>query len=355
MPPTPRWRCGTPATSTRAATRASASGSWRRPTSPRRARTRRMRSSPRAPTRSTGTRPSTRSPTTCRTCEPGMSPPLRTDSDTANAYSGLVEPDEETRWAFGGGFDDPLSGLDVAVPAEVDAAALAAYCLMLGDDALVLAQRLNQWCTRAPELEEEVALANIALDLLGQTRMLYARAAAADPSTVPSLPDGSPVPAEDRLAFFRDVQDFRSVQLVELPDEDFATTVVRLTLFALWRLTLLDSLQQSTDPVLSAVAAKGAKELRYHVDYAARWLVTLAGGTEESRERVERAVESLWPYVAELGAVVPSSLVLVDAGVVPDPGHIADLAVDAARSLLERAWIAVPDAPGVDDDRTVRT
>src|SRR3954452_19727445 len=99
---------------------------------------------------------------------------MRTDSDTANAYTGLVEPDEDTRWAFGGGFDDPLAGLDVAVPEGIGSAALAAYCLMLGDDALVLAQRLNQWCTHAPELEEEVALANIALDLLGQTRLLYA-------------------------------------------------------------------------------------------------------------------------------------------------------------------------------------
>src|SRR5206468_10132186 len=97
-------------------------------------------------------------------------------SDVCSSDLGLVEPDEDTRWAFGGGFDDPLAGLDVAVADGVDAAALAAYCLMLGDDALMLAQRLNQWCTHAPELEEEVALANIALDLLGQTRMLYARA-----------------------------------------------------------------------------------------------------------------------------------------------------------------------------------
>ena len=284
-----------------------------------------------------------------------MSSHLHTDSDAANAYTGLVEPGEEERWAFGGGFDDPLSGLDVAVPAGIDGAGLAAYCLMLGDDALVLAQRLNQWCTHAPELEEEVALANIALDLLGQTRMLYARAAAADPDVVPSLPDGSPVPAEDRLAFFRDAQDFRSVQLVELPDEDFATVVVRLTFFALWRHALLDELQRSTDPVLSAVAAKGTKELRYHGDYAARWLLTLAGGTEESRQRVERAVTSLWPYVGQLSAADASSQALVDEGVVPDPAQVAGPAVDAARALLEQAGLTTPSRPEVDDDRTVRT
>jgi ring-1,2-phenylacetyl-CoA epoxidase subunit PaaC len=280
---------------------------------------------------------------------------MRTDSDTANAYTGLVEPDEDTRWAFGGGFDDPLSGLDVAVPEGIDAAALAAYCLMLGDDALVLAQRLNLWCTHAPELEEEVALANIALDLLGQTRMLYARAAAADPSTVPSLPDGSPVPAEDRLAFFRDAQDFRCVQLVELPDEDFATVVVRLTLFAFWRQALLEALEQSADPVLSAVAAKGAKELRYHVDYAARWVLTLAGGTEESRQRVERAITSLLPYAEQFSATDARIQSLVDGGVAPDPRHVADLAVGQVRALLERAGVAPTGADGVDDDRTVRT
>ena len=279
---------------------------------------------------------------------------MRTDSDTANAYTGLVEPGEETRWAFGGGFDDPLSGLDVAVPEGIDASALAAYCLMLGDDSLVLAQRLNQWCTHAPELEEEVALANIALDLLGQTRMLYARAAAADPGVVPSLPDGSPVPAEDRLAFFRDAQAFRCVQLVELPDEDFATVVVRLTLFALWRHALLDALRESTDPVLSAVAAKGANELRYHVDYAARWVLTLAGGTEESRRRVGHAVRSLWPYVSQLASADPSISALTD-GVVPDPRSIADVAVAAARGLLDRADLATPKDLRVDDDRTVHT
>jgi ring-1,2-phenylacetyl-CoA epoxidase subunit PaaC len=280
---------------------------------------------------------------------------MRTDSDTANAYTGLVEPDEDTRWAFGGGFDDPLEGLDVAVPEKIDAGALAAYCLMLGDDALVLAQRLNQWCTHAPELEEEVALANIALDLLGQTRMLYARAAAADTSIVPSLPEGSPAPAEDRLAFFRDAQDFRCVQLVELHDDDFAYAVVRLTLFALWRQALLEALQLSADPVLSAVAAKGAKELRYHVDYSARWLITLAGGTEESRQRVDHAVSSLWPYVAQLGQRDHHTETLVGSGVVPDPGDVADQALGEARALLDRAGVALADTAEVDVDRTVRT
>ena len=264
------------------------------------------------------------------------------DYEYAGAYAGLVEADSDARWAFGGGFEDPLAGLDVAVPAGVDPAALAAYCLMLGDDTLVLAQRLNEWCTRGPELEEEVALANVALDLLGQTRLLYARAAAADPSAVPALPDGSPIPAEDRLAFFRGPQGFRSVPLVELPNGDFAVTVVRLTVFACWRVALLEALQGSRDPVLAAVAEKGAKELRYHRDYAGRWLLTLAGGTAESRRRVEAGLREVWPYAAALDRpdIVTNSL--VRTGVAADPGLVWRSALGHLERLLGEAGLAVP-------------
>src|SRR6185503_7041058 len=133
-------------------------------------------------------------------------------TDHDNAYAGLLG-DADPHWAFGTGFTDPLAGVDPAVPSEVDRADLAAYCLMLGDDALVLAQRLSHWCSRAPDLEEDIALANVALDLLGQARLLLARAALVDPSVVPTLPEGSPVPVEDALAFFREAIDFRNVRL----------------------------------------------------------------------------------------------------------------------------------------------
>src|ERR1700694_1542443 len=112
-------------------------------------------------------------------------------NDHDSAYPGLVDVDEHDQWAFGTSFDDPLAGVDTTLADGIDGADLAAYCLMLGDDALVGAQRLAQWSTRAPELEEEVALANIGLDLLGQARLLLARAAAADPSVVPPLPEGA--------------------------------------------------------------------------------------------------------------------------------------------------------------------
>ena len=140
-----------------------------------------------------------------------------------SAYDGLLEHHtiaDDSQWAFGTDFEDPLAGVDTTVPDGIDHGALAAYCLMLGDDALVYSHRLSEWCSRAPDLEEDIALANISLDLLGQARLLLARAAAADPSCVPSLPERSPVPPEDALAFFRSDHGFRNVRLVEVDNGD---------------------------------------------------------------------------------------------------------------------------------------
>ncbi len=203
-----------------------------------------------------------------------------------NAYESLIDDNDETHWAYGTGFTDPLSDVDRAVPDGVDAASLATYCLMLGDDALVMAQRLSAWCSWAPELEEDVALANIALDLLGQARLLYVRAVEVNPSIRPANAPAH-VPAEDALAYFRDEPDFRNVRLAEIdtgpgPAGDFAMTIARLLVFASWRLALFTRLADATDPVLAAIAAKGVKELTYHRDHAAQWTVRLrdlAAGT----------------------------------------------------------------------------
>lgn len=219
--------------------------------------------------------------------------------DHESVYDGLLGGDA-SHWAFGTDFEDPLAGVDTTVPDGVDPRDLATYCLMLADDALVMSQRLSQWCSSAPDLEEDIALANIALDLLGQARLLLARAAAADPSIVPSLPAGSPVPPEDALAFFRDDAQFRNVRLVEPENGDFAETITRLLLFATWRLAIFERLASSRDRVLSAVAAKGVKEMSYHRDYAGRWFLTLARGTEESRRRLLTALDRLWPLQPEL-------------------------------------------------------
>jgi ring-1,2-phenylacetyl-CoA epoxidase subunit PaaC len=221
------------------------------------------------------------------------------DADHRSVYDGLTGGDE-SQWAFGTDFEDPLAGVDTTIPEGMDAAALARYCLMLGDDALIHSHRLAEWTSNAPDLEDDIALANIALDLLGQARLLLARAAAADPAVVPALPEGSPVPPEDALAFFRDESAFRNVRLVEAPNGDFAVTIVRLLVASTYRLALLERLAGSPDPVLSAIATKGVKEVTYHRDYAGRWFLTLARGTDESRHRLEAGLAVVWPWYDEL-------------------------------------------------------
>ncbi|MFD7244986.1 1,2-phenylacetyl-CoA epoxidase subunit PaaC [Streptomyces massasporeus] len=208
-----------------------------------------------------------------------------------HVYLTLAEGhDDDTRWAYGTGFEDPLHGVDTAVPDDVDAGELAALCVTLADDALVSAQRLAEWTTRAPELEEEVALANIGLDLLGQARLLYSRAGQVDGTGRD----------EDAFAYFRDAGDFRNVRLAELPNGDFAFSIVRLLVFASWRLAHFERLTAHRDPVLAAIAAKGVKELAYHRQYAAEWAVRLGDGTEESHRRMRRAQEQVAPYLGEL-------------------------------------------------------
>jgi ring-1,2-phenylacetyl-CoA epoxidase subunit PaaC len=207
-----------------------------------------------------------------------------------DAYLHLADESDDHRWAFGTGFADPLAGVDVSVPASVDPAALARQCLELGDDALIYSHRLQQWVTRAPELEEETALANIALDLLGQARMLLTRAGQAE----------AVGRDEDKLAFFRDEREFRNVRLVERADADFAELAARLLIFSAWRLAVFQALTADKDPVLAAIAAKAVKELSYHRDYAAGWVIRLGDGTGFSRARMQAALDTLWPLVAEL-------------------------------------------------------
>jgi ring-1,2-phenylacetyl-CoA epoxidase subunit PaaC len=246
--------------------------------------------------------------------------------DDESIFDALLEG-QDAHWAFGTGFEDPLAGVDTTIPEGVDAGDLATYCLMLGDDALVYGHRLSEWCSRAPDLEEDIALANIALDLIGQARLLLARAAAADASIVPGLPDGSPAPAEDRLAFFRDAHGFRNARITELPNGDFAETIARLLVVSTWRLAIFEGLRSSRDRVLSAIATKGVKELTYHRDFAARWFLTLAQGTEESRSRLETGLRSVLPFAGELFAVHPVESRLATVGVGAEPSQVA---VDAA-------------------------
>jgi ring-1,2-phenylacetyl-CoA epoxidase subunit PaaC len=261
--------------------------------------------------------------------------------DHDSAYAGLLVND--SHWAFGTDFEDPLAGVDTTVPSGIEPTVLATYCLMLGDDALVLSQRLSEWCSRAPDLEEDIALANIALDLLGQARLLLSRAAAADPSMVPALPEGSPVPDEDRLAFFRDDPQFRNVRLAEVPNGDFAETITRILLFSTWRLALFARLADSEDAVLAAVAAKGIKELSYHRDFAGRWFVTLARGTEESRSRLLSALTGLWPLWAELFETHEVEYAAAQAGVGVEPAAVAEEVDVVLEQVLATSGVQRPD------------
>jgi ring-1,2-phenylacetyl-CoA epoxidase subunit PaaC len=238
-----------------------------------------------------------------------------------NPYDLLSEDhDGGHRWAFGTGFTDPLAGIDTTVPDGVDAAALARFCLALGDDALIYSHRLQQWVTRMPELEEETAIANIALDLLGQARMLLARA-----GTVLGQ-------SEDQLAFFRPEKDFRNVRLAEYADRDFAKLVARLLVFSTWRLALFEELASGVDraggpdPVLAAIAAKGVNELSYHRDYAAQWVVRLGDGTELSHQRMQQGLAAVWPLTGELFR--------------PDPGALAAVPPAAVDAVLDTVLAA---------------
>ena len=262
------------------------------------------------------------------------------DDDHESAYSGLLVND--AHWAFGTDFEDPLAGVDTTIPDGTDAATLARYALALGDDALVMSHRIGEWCSHAPDLEEDIALANIALDLLGQARLLLARAAAADPSLVPALPDGSPVPPEDALAFFREAHDVTNVRLAELPRGDFAEVVTRVLLFSVWRLAVWEQLRGSRDAVLAAVAAKGVKELTYHRDFAARWFVTLAQGTEESRRRLDAAVTALWPLWPELFDSHPVEVAAAGSGVGVDPASVRPSAEATLDQVLQAAVMERP-------------
>jgi ring-1,2-phenylacetyl-CoA epoxidase subunit PaaC len=164
------------------------------------------------------------------------------------------------------------------------------YVLRLGDDRLVLGHRLSEWCGHAPILEEDIALANIALDLIGQASMLLKLAGEVEGKGR----------TEDTLAYFRDAIEFRNAQLVELPNGDFAVTIVRQFLFDAWDVLVLERLTTASHQALAGIAAKALKEAKYHLRHTAEWVRMLGDGTVESHARAQRALDDLWPYTAEL-------------------------------------------------------
>lgn len=203
------------------------------------------------------------------------------------------------------------------------------YTLGLADDALVSAQRMGWWISRAPELEEDVALANIGLDQLGQARTLltYAGELEGEGRT------------EDDLAYLRDDREFRNVKLVERPMTDFGVAMARLLVFATYQLHLYRALATCDDATLSAIAAKAVKEVAYHVDHATHWVLRLGDGTDESHDRMQAALEAEWPYVEELFAPVDPAL----AGRVADPAAIRDVVLTDVRRVVTEATLDIPE------------
>ncbi len=211
------------------------------------------------------------------------------------------------------------------------------YALALADDALIASHRLAEWVARAPQLEEDVAIGNIALDLLGQARLLLQYA-----GTLSTAPTGEGLQTEDDLAYFRDERAFRNVSLVERANGDFAVTMVRLLLFSAYQHELYARLAQSADATLAAVAAKAVKEVDYHRDHARHWVVRLGDGTPLSHERAQAALDAEWPWVAELfdPAWLPEQL--VEEGLAVDPSTLAEPVLGWVRAVLAEATLAEP-------------
>ncbi len=206
---------------------------------------------------------------------------------------------------------------------------VAEYALWLGDDALILSQQLGWWVAHGPELEEDIALTNIALDLLGHARSLLRYAGSYDGRS------------EDELAYFRDEPDFRSAWIVEQPNGDFAQTIARQLVVSVYMFELYTALMDSTDETLAAVAAKAVKEVDYHRDHAIQWTLRLAGGTEESRSRMTRAIAEVWPFVDELFRDEP--LIERLEGVAARPSALRAGFDTVIAAVFAEAELAVPE------------
>lgn len=232
------------------------------------------------------------------------------------------------------------------VPAPAPApSALFEYLLRLGDDRLVLGHRLSEWCGHGPVLEEDIAVSNVALDLLGQAAMFLRLAGDVEGKGR----------NEDALAYHREAVEFRNCQLVELPKGDFAFTTARQFLFDVYAVVLLDALTRSTNADVAAIAAKSLKEAKYHVRHSGEWMLKLGDGTDESHRRVQRALDELWRFTPELFAADEVDRAMEDIGVAPDLTSLERGWQSMVREVLGRATLTTPnDAPPVSRVRSGR-
>jgi len=223
--------------------------------------------------------------------------------------------------------------------ADLDAAmlgsssALFGYLLRLGDNALMLGHRLSEWCGHAPVLEEDLALANMGLDLIGQARSFLSYAGEVEGRGRD----------EDALAYLREAAGYRNILLVELPRGDFAFTMVRQLLYAGLTQRLFEALATSRDSTLAGIAAKGARELAYHVRHAAEWTIRLGDGTEESHRRTQLALDELWPYTGEMLEIDEVERTLIEQHIAVDPAHVRPGWEQALSEVIRQATLQLPN------------
>jgi ring-1,2-phenylacetyl-CoA epoxidase subunit PaaC len=209
---------------------------------------------------------------------------------------------------------------------------LVLYALRRADDALILGHRLSEWCGHAPILEEDMALSNIALDLLGQARELYSYAAKAEGR------DND----EDRFAYLRDVRQYRNLLLLEQPNGDFARTMARQFFYSAFADLYWRAMMKSADATLAAVAAKSEKESAYHLRHASEWIIRLGDGTAESHVRAQTAIDDLWAFTGEMFCCDASERALIDAGIAVDPASLRPQWLKTVSSVVGEATLALP-------------
>ena len=214
----------------------------------------------------------------------------------------------------------------------VDSQSLFRYVLRLGDLSLVLGQRLGEWVGHSPALEEDLGVANIALDLIGQARLLLTYAGEVEGRGRD----------EDKLAYLREQGAYFNAILAEQPNGDFGQTIVRQVLIDAFQLELFERMTTSLDARLAAIAAKSVKEIRYHLRYSSGWLVRLGDGTEESHDRVQSALELLWPYTVELFAEDDLDRLMADSGIAPRLSEVHDAWILSIEAILSEATLKRP-------------
>ncbi|MWD29450.1 phenylacetate-CoA oxygenase subunit PaaC [Aquicoccus sp. SCR17] len=211
--------------------------------------------------------------------------------------------------------------------------ALFEFLVRMGDNTLVLGHRVSEWCGHAPVLEEDIALANIALDLIGQTQLWLGLAGEVE---------GKGRSADD-LAFHRDAWDFRNLLLLEQPNGDFGRTMMRQFLFDAAHIGLLEALKDSADPRIAEIAAKSAKEVAYHVERSGDTVIALGDGTSESHDRMQKALDRLWPYAGEVFIDDAVDEELAGAGIAPLPSTLKDAWEARVRHVMAEATLKIPE------------